>query len=126
MPYRDRERLRMAQRQHYEQNRDDYLRRSRIAGQRRRQVLNDAKDRPCADCGTQYPSYVMQFDHLDGDDKLFTIGDLNASLEEIIAEITKCEVVCANCHAERTHKRLQETRLNAKPALRNDSVWTLF
>ena len=27
------------------------------------------------------------------------------SLARLMAEIAKCEVVCANCHAERTHKR---------------------
>lgn len=48
----------------------------------------------------------MQFDHLG--DKLFTISNAGAtSVERLLAEIAKCEVVCANCHAERTYQRTQ-------------------
>lgn len=70
-------------------------------------IIKAAKARPCADCGRQYPSYVMQFDHLR--DKHFGIGQRgrNRSRRLLIAEIEKCDVVCANCHAERTYQRGQ-------------------
>jgi len=63
------------------------------------------KDVPCADCDIKYPPYVMQFDHLR--DKKYTISQMYTlvGLPTIKAEIQKCEVVCANCHAERTHGR---------------------
>lgn len=65
--------------------------------------LNKQKNRPCTDCGKEYPSCVMDFDHLG--DKDFTIASskLNLSKETLAAEIAKCEVVCANCHRIRTH-----------------------
>jgi hypothetical protein len=69
------------------------------------------KDRPCADCGKKYPYYVMDFDHLPGLPKNFKVADFLASrsatgnYKELDAEIAKCEVVCANCHHERTHQR---------------------
>ena len=53
------------------------------------------------------PPYVMQFDHL-GEDKDRDIATLTrspVSLARLMVEIAKCEVVCANCHAERTHER---------------------
>ena len=59
------------------------------------------------DCGQRYPSYVMQFDHVRGV-KLFDVGAFaatNRPLTHLHREIAKCEVVCANCHAERTHRR---------------------
>jgi hypothetical protein len=64
------------------------------------------KDTPCADCGVQYPPYVMQFDHVHGK-KSFTIGRQSCviSRARLCAEIAKCDVVCANCHEERTYKR---------------------
>lgn len=64
-------------------------------------------DSSCVDCGLYWPSYVMQFDHI-GDDKLFTIGSAYTSVsrQRLWAEIAKCELVCANCHAVRTHRRL--------------------
>lgn len=74
--------------------------------ERNRALIDALKDAPCADCGVKYPPYVMQFDHLS--DKQFTLSRArgqSASVETILAEIAKCELVCANCHAERTHSR---------------------
>lgn len=73
----------------------------------RNSALIDAlKDNPCSDCGETYPPYVMQFDHLDG--KRFALSrarNQSWSVETILAEVAKCELVCANCHAERTYQR---------------------
>ncbi len=68
-----------------------------------KRFIAEQKDVPCTDCGVKYPSYVMQFDHLR--DKKYTISQMYilVGLPTIKAEIEKCEVVCANCHAERTH-----------------------
>lgn len=49
----------------------------------------------------------MQLDHVVGQ-KEFNIADsVSSGMSDIrlIREINKCQVVCANCHAERTHKR---------------------
>ncbi len=72
-----------------------------------RSITREAKEIPCADCGVQYPYYVMQFDHVRGH-KEFNIGPIGPTVgrDRLLAEIAKCEVVCANCHAERTHSRL--------------------
>lgn len=69
-------------------------------------IIRDAKDKPCADCGIQYPYYVMQFDHVRGEKKFNVGGGWNNSIESIKEEIAKCDVVCANCHAERTYQRM--------------------
>ena len=68
------------------------------------EYIRKAKDIPCTDCGIKYPYYVMQFDHLDPNMKSFGLGGGQVrSLAQIKREIAKCEVVCANCHMERTH-----------------------
>lgn len=76
---------------------------------RNRATIRAAKSEPCADCGISYPYYVMQFDHI-ADNKAFNIGIVGprASRERLLAEIAKCDVVCANCHSERSHKRLMQ------------------
>lgn len=77
-----------------------------------REILLLFKDAPCTDCKIKYPSYVMDFDHLDASQKLFCVGQLNKawSAERLLAEIEKCELVCANCHRIRTHNRKNNER----------------
>ena len=79
-----------------------------IAIRRRRRertqvIIRTAKDKPCADCGQRYPYYVMDFDH-GASEKCFNIGATGHTRNRpaLHAEIAKCEVVCANCHRERT------------------------
>lgn len=75
---------------------------------RRATVRRMKEESPCTDCGIHYPYYVMQYDHI-GTDKLFNISSaMGRSMASILAEIAKCELVCANCHATRTHKRLTQ------------------
>lgn len=63
---------------------------------------------PCTDCGEPDP-VVLDFDHLPGFEKRFAIsravGASTRSWKSILAEIAKCEVVCANCHRRRTAAR---------------------
>lgn len=76
----------------------------------KRLLILSAKDRPCMDCGVQYPPYVMDFDHRDKKEKKFNLaaGHTRAGIELLLAEIAKCDVVCANCHRIRTWKKSLE------------------
>jgi hypothetical protein len=60
---------------------------------------------PCTDCGRTYPTYVMEWDHLPDAIKTLVLADTRRaafSKERILAELEACELVCANCHRERT------------------------
>ena len=59
------------------------------------------------DCGRVFPHQVMQWDHRPGEEKLGDISAANWSWtrDEVLAEIAKCDLVCANCHAIRTFER---------------------
>lgn len=70
----------------------------------RMQLIRDLKSKPCADCGIEYPFYVMDFDHVRGEKK-YAIGEHSIPWEAIAEEIEKCDVVCANCHRKRTWQR---------------------
>jgi hypothetical protein len=75
-----------------------------------REFVNKQKDKPCTDCGVKYPSHVMDFDHCRGE-KYLGISEMVSMVyteEKLLEEIAKCDVVCANCHRERTHKRTIE------------------
>lgn len=71
-----------------------------------REIVNDAKRRPCADCRNRFHSCAMDFDHVRGV-KSFCIGVSvgSKSAEVLLEEIAKCDVVCSNCHRLRTHNR---------------------
>jgi hypothetical protein len=64
--------------------------------------------KPCADCGGIFHPVAMQWDHLPGSDKVGDLGTLwrRHNKDLILAEIAKCELVCANCHAVRTLGRI--------------------
>lgn len=71
-------------------------------------IRNLKETTPCVDCEELHPYYKMQFDHLPEYEKLFTIAkfyNYTMDLVVIINEIRKCELVCANCHTDRTHNR---------------------
>ena len=104
----------------------DYYRRNRAAEiervtRRQRatiQMLRDLRRQPCNDCGEIFSPYVMQFDHRDPATKRFWLTSSRALLknkEELIAEIAKCDVVCANCHAARTYAQLLQRRAALTP-----------
>ncbi len=99
-------------RAHYWRTRERRLALKAVARPERQRKLRAAvaaeKDRPCTDCGESYPYYVMQFDHMDGETKVLDVATALSrgwSIARLQQEIAKCEVVCANCHAIRTHKR---------------------
>jgi hypothetical protein len=68
--------------------------------------LNAIKlERVCVDCGYRAHPAALHFDHLPGSRKVFAVGRARCTWDRIEAEIAKCEVVCANCHAIRTEGR---------------------
>jgi len=89
---------------HYAKNKGYYIAKAKRFDRKVKEEIRRRKEKPCADCGKQYPYYVMQFDHLA--EKSFEISlGFKYGKEKLEAELAKCDVVCANCHAERTHQR---------------------
>ena len=94
---------------HYAANKQRYLENARVWKQGRTTermlwLLAYFDSHPCVDCGETDP-VVLQFDHLR--DKQFdvSVGLFYKNWGEILAEIAKCEVRCANCHRRRTAER---------------------
>jgi len=104
-----------------EANRARHL--AQVAGRRRRRterhkrLIEELKGQPCSDCGQVFPPFVMDFDHVAG--KTGEVGRLVSThgTDRLLAEIERCEVVCANCHSMRTFGRLM-----SRPAAARRSV----
>jgi len=91
---------------HYAVNKDKVVAKVKA----RKQELIDKcwkykSEHACADCGLVDP-VVMEFDHIS--DKTMGIAEMvqqGYSWDNVLKEIEKCELVCANCHRRRTHTR---------------------
>jgi len=68
-----------------------------------REKLNRHKKGPCADCRGEFPPYVMIFDLTDED----LVLTPNTS-DEQFEEISKADLICANCLRIRVHHRRQK------------------
>lgn len=78
-----------------------------------KEAIAKIKNVPCVDCGNKFPSCCMDFDHVLGEkrDDVAAMVRNNLGLETVLAEIAKCEIVCANCHRIRTLTRGYSVRL---------------
>lgn len=92
---------------HYQLNKEYYIKKAQKAKEKTRQLVRESKNKPCADCGVKYPYYVMDFDHTRGE-KAFELSAsyLKRGYLKVKEEIAKCDVVCSNCHRERTAIRM--------------------
>lgn len=67
-------------------------------------MLEYLNDKGCVKCGIT-DVRVLEFDHVDPATKSFSIARGIASTlswENILAEIAKCQLLCANCHKIKT------------------------
>lgn len=76
------------------------------------EVKSNAK---CAKCG-ESRGYVLDFHHINPNEKEYTISHMianhyNFENEETQKEIAKCIVLCANCHREFHHFQFENTNL---------------
>lgn len=69
---------------------------------KRKYILDFLKKTKCVDCGNS-DYRVLEFDHRNRKTKSFNLADATQySIERIQLEISKCDVVCGNCHTIRT------------------------
>ena len=64
-------------------------------------------DKACIDCGITDP-VVLEFDHRNPEEKSYHVSNMAGwcfSEENILEEIAKCDIRCANCHRRKTAKQ---------------------
>lgn len=95
-------------RDHYKQNKSAYFERNKRALLRLAAFVDSLKDKPCQDCGNVFPPCAMDFDHRVGEVKIASLSQFAKGLVSkrlILAEVAKCDLVCATCHRIRTCER---------------------
>jgi len=124
----DPERKNAHQRAYYERNQERIKKEQRARKKRdwktKREIADELKSAPCADCGNKFPPVCMDFDHIpERGAKLFNIANgipQSISMERFMTEIAKCEVVCSNCHRIRTKERHKN-----KPFVRDSTSFVM-
>ncbi len=93
---------------HYENNKDYYFARNKKDRISLREFYIQLKhNKPCLDCKDVFPWWILEFDHRDPSTKVDDVSSLvKVSKRKLLEEIDKCDLICSNCHKERTHKRL--------------------
>lgn len=125
MPSPDPEKRRAYQREWYAKHKAQHIERARQSSSRQRSALRlmvkaYKENHPCSDCSEQYPHYVMDFDHIESRGaKYANVADLVrkcVSFSTMMEEMSKCDVVCSNCHRIRTWAR------KCEPVSKNDKT----
>jgi len=82
--------------------RNTYQRRRRDA---RKKQLIEAFGNKCDDCGGSFPDCCYDFHHRDPSTKGFEIAPgLDRNWDVIQEEVSKCVMLCSNCHRIRHYK----------------------
>ena len=69
----------------------------------------------CRICGYKKSHHALQFDHVDRNNKVRALSEMDScSREALKREMKKCQILCANCHAEKTQKDLDYVHLENK------------
>lgn len=86
---------------------------------RNRKIIEENKSKPCERCHIQYDTWLMDYDHINPENKLYCVGEMLArSDKKLLAEIAKCQVLCAICHRLKT----KETRDAQKNSSQSETI----
>lgn len=107
-------------REYYSQNKEKCKAVSREAARQlgksnREYVRNLKMGAACLDCGTicEIPA-TFHYDHVRGE-KIANISSMSKYSRKVLEdEIAKCDLVCGNCHAKRTHERQKKVNAQKK------------
>ena len=133
MPYKNKADQAAAAKRHYQKNKEKMKARARAYTSANRNKQRDYLARyklenGCVDCGYKHNPVALHFDHV----KTPKLGDIATMVgngigwQTLYDEMAKCEVRCANCHAEKTQDRQHRKDLvhRTKQPHINRHVWT--
>ena len=82
---------------------------------RNRSIVHAIKEHAtCADCNIGFPYYQMDFHHVSGVKVNKVSAMVSESSEKLLEEISKCIILCKNCHATRHHIKAQQGLITRK------------
>lgn len=97
--------------EYYSKNKDKHIERvKKVSNNKKKYIAEQKLKSGCSICGYNKHPAALHFHHKDRNTKNFGIANhFNKSIDSLIDEISKCEILCANCHAEKHAKCLYLT-----------------
>jgi len=104
------DRMKQYRKEYYHRNKESEKTRIRKRTEDLGKFLKDYKNSglSCQRCGENHPA-TLQFHHKDPSLKTVAVSSMVAhgySKDKILEEISKCEVLCANCHFKEHYTRV--------------------
>lgn len=133
MAYKNKIDQKLCAQKHYQLNKKKMVAKAAInneAAKKRNKeyVKNYLLSHPCIDCN-EHDIIVLEFDHISDNKELSVSNAIHrpCSLKNLINEINKCVVRCANCHRRVTHFRRLEDAKGPRQKKRSRTIsLTLF
>lgn len=91
-------------------SRKEYLREYQRNRIKQRRLSWIAENGPCVVCGA---TENLEVDHIDHSTKMYSVNDLwslSPNNPKRINELKKCQVLCYDCHKEKTKKQLKTAK----------------
>ena len=87
----------------YEKHQEKLVEEQKKIRDDRRTILRNRLGGKCVRCGS---IENLEFDHIIKETKSFTIGSSLTcfSIEELILEVDKCQLLCRPCHIDKSHE----------------------
>lgn len=109
--------VRKRSKQYYEENREQIRKNQKRYEDKNREWFNEYKKTlECSKCGENHIS-CLDFHHINSNEKEFgiaqSISTLTKTKEQILKEISKCIVLCSNCHRKFHWEEKQKRTLSS-------------
>lgn len=107
------DKMREYRRKHYHNNKEPYLQRAKNNNRLMKEWYHELKSTFACPCGENHPA-CLQFHHRDPKEKDFdlSVGAAKGyNKQRIRDEISKCDVLCANCHFK-LHYEMRQDKLD--------------
>jgi hypothetical protein len=118
MPYKDKEKRKQYRKEYYErtkeesqkyyfENKEKYRERNRASRGRNDEFINQYKlENGCSKCGYNKHHSAIDFHHIEEkSENISRMAKDSYSIKKISEEMSKCILLCANCHREEHYKK---------------------
>jgi len=117
---KNKEKRREQKRKYREENKENRLEYAKAHRDKRRAYCREYLGGKCVVCGT---THNLQFDHIKREEKKYNITEkLTIKFDNLKEELDKCQLLCVDCHLEKTAKECADITHKTVPLSKLDTM----